>query len=258
VEGVRELELDFFISRRSWVSIACPTQLAHLSIQSSFVQGPCRPPLRALPGLQHLLVMGATNDEGMPCTPPFCHDLAGCSRLTALVMERCGMDEFPPGLSTLSSLQRLSLGEFDLPNARRWPELAALPHLTHLAFRKCGLDAVPPIISRLTCLRELSLQANWDLASGWQHLSALRALSVLDLSFTKLTHLPPVLSSLTNLRKPNLYFCEQLGDEDAAWQPLASHPFLHFIHTPAARRRAVTGMWWSEIDGALMVEEPAH
>jgi len=146
---VCELRLShFYISRRTWVSLACQTQLTRLSVESSFVQGPCRPPLRSLPGLQRLIVRAATNNEGMPCTPPFCHDLAGCSRLTALMMDSCGMDDFPPGLSTLSSLQRLSLAEFYLPNARRWPELAALPHLTQLTLSKCMLEAVPTIFSR--------------------------------------------------------------------------------------------------------------
>lgn len=111
--------------------------------------------LRALAGLQDLAASGQMDEEGQPVPPLPCLDLAGCSRLTALSLTECGLRELPPGLSTLSALQRCALSSNRLDRAYGWPGLTHLHQLSDLDLGACSLTTVPASLSRLTGLQQL-------------------------------------------------------------------------------------------------------
>lgn len=112
-------------------------------------------PLCVFSALQDLQLSAALGDFAAPEALPLCDQLAGCSHLTSLSIEESDMRELPPGLSTLSALQRCTFRYIDLHAARRWAELAVLGQLTDLTLGGCRLTAVPMSLSHLTGLCRL-------------------------------------------------------------------------------------------------------
>ncbi|KAL4424792.1 hypothetical protein ABPG77_000832 [Micractinium sp. CCAP 211/92] len=128
---------------------------------------------------------------------------AGGNQLTAL----------PPGITALTSLQRLRLSLNRLDDAgAAWPTLCALNQLAILAADDNRLTAVPPSISSLARLQKLSLNGN-QIASLPDSLGELHHLRALALRGNRLAALPPGLGR-----------CAQLAELDARDNQLAELP----------------------------------
>lgn len=161
VAGLEALHLwGLFMHRPAWDAALHHSQLTCLDLQlSHWAQGEAHwagsQLLRVLPALQHLEISAQLDEEGQAPNLLPCLQLAGCSRLTSLALEQCGLTELPPGLATVSALQRCRLVDSNLRRAQRWPDLTLLHQLTDLELCRCLLDGIPAPLSCLTALRRL-------------------------------------------------------------------------------------------------------
>lgn len=129
--GLTELELsNVLLDRGGWEAVLRHSQLTCLKAhQCQFARRAKHQPVSALRALQRLEVSPALDMHREPISPGPLLELAGCSRLTCLVLRQCGAGSPPAGMSALTALQRCSIDGDYYGRARRWPELSRLGQL---------------------------------------------------------------------------------------------------------------------------------